>query len=160
MKSNLSKLEFENSLRKNMVLGDPIWLLTPFWLLISIFRSSNKPFFGEYNESHFRLTKRTLFFPIPYVIEGDYKVLNEFETEIALRIKPTMGVANLWIARILTTLFILILSLAVFSTAGLVDVILAFSILISLLLIIPALIINKRKKEMDKSFKTIFEIVE
>ena len=159
MRSKQSELEFKNNLHKNMVLADPIWLVTPFWLIIVLFRSSNKEFLGEYTESHFRLTKRTTFFPIPYVIEGDYKTLNESETEVTFQTKPLMGF-NLWIGRSVMTLFILFVSFAIFSLIGLIEGIISFALFISLLLIIPSWIINFRKKQMEDKFKTIFKIID
>lgn len=76
MKSRLSATDFFQKLEDCTKKGTPELQMTPF-LLFAIFNFSSKCFYGNYNNSSFRLTLYTKFTPTLFILKGNYIVINQ-----------------------------------------------------------------------------------
>jgi len=158
MISRLSTTDFYKRLKDNTKIGNPIIKGTPFAGYVKI-GEFNKPFFGDFDDSKFRLTKNSSISPIPYIIHGFIKSKNDSETEISIDIKP-IGFGFYWIRLFPFALFILFYVIYFCQEAKLdMDVFILLNLFI-LLLFSPILIVNLMKKRFVKKFNKIFEIIE
>jgi hypothetical protein len=158
MTSQLSISEFKSRMKYHTKTGDPILKLTPFFLF-TIFTKAGKKFYGEFNDSHFELTKNAEFWPIPYIIDGNYRFKNETETELFYKIKTVKF--YYWTTRIVALLTLVLVNYLFFFKSD-NNIQLNIIFILNLLLIpffsVGFLIEKYMKKRMERNFKEIFRI--
>jgi hypothetical protein len=158
MVSRLCTSDFNKRVRDNTKIGNPKIKGTPFAGYVKI-GDFNKPFFGDFKDSKFRLTKNSSLFPIPYIIQGFIKSKSDSETEVSIEIIP-IGFGFYWIRLFPLALFILF-NVIYFCQDYKLDFNVFFLInLFILLMFSPILIVNQMKKRFVKKFNRIFEIIE
>ena len=158
MISRLNKRDFKKQLIDNTKIGNPIIKGTPFAGYVK-YGEFSKPFFGDYDESNFRLTKNSSLFPVPYIIQGHFKSKGDSETEVTIVIKR-IGFGFYWIR--LFPLFLLILFNSIcFLQDSKFDwnVFILINLFISLMFT-PILIVKQMKKTFLKRFYKIFNLIE
>jgi hypothetical protein len=87
MVSKINIVEFRERLNKNTKLGNPKIKGTPFAVL-TISGESEKPFFGTFDKTKFKLTENATLFPTPYTISGEINPKNDTQTEINYEVLP------------------------------------------------------------------------
>ncbi len=158
MISRLNTRDFINRLKDNTKYGNPKIKGTPFAGYVK-YGEFKKRFFGDYNDSKFRLTKNSSIFPIPYVIHGFIKSKGTSRTEVTIEIKP-IGFGYYWIRLFPLTLLVLF-NVVYFNQDAIFDWNIYFIInLFILIMFLPILITSLMKKRFLKRFKRIFEIIE
>ena len=95
MISKINITEFRERLHKNTKIGNPKTKGTPFAVL-TITGESEKPFFGTFDKTKFKLTENTTLFPTPFTISGEINPKNVVETEIVYKVLP-IGFGYYWL---------------------------------------------------------------
>jgi hypothetical protein len=75
MTSKLSLSEFRNRIKENLDIGSPKLKLSPL-SVFTMFGETSKPFYGNYDDTSFRLTTNSTISPTFYILEGKYKKVN------------------------------------------------------------------------------------
>ena len=158
MISRLNKKDFKKQLIDNTKIGNPMIKGTPFAGYVK-FGEFGKPFFGDYDESNFQLTKNSSLFPIPYIIQGHFKSKGDSETEVTINIKR-IGFGFYWI-RLLPLFLLILLNVIYFHQDSKFDwnVFISINLFISLMFL-PILIVKQMKKKFVKKFNKIFNSIE
>ncbi len=156
MTSELSISDFKNKLKNHTKIGNAKIKGTPFFIF-TLFGQTKKDFYGDFDNSSFQLTINSSFFPIPYIIQGDFKAKNKSKTKLSYKIKP-IWFGYLWV-RILPILAFIIVNGILLTQHQKIEteIILIINILL-LLMFLPIFILNYRKKIMEKKFRKIFKI--
>ncbi len=156
MTSKLGLSDFKNRLSNHTKIGDPKIKGTPF-AIFTIFGQSGKKFYGDFDNSSFQLTENASFFPLPYVIKGTFKSQNNSETRLSYKIKP-IWFGFLWV-RILPILALILINGILLTQNQRIEteIILIINIFL-LFMFLPILILNYKKKRMEKEFREIFKI--
>jgi hypothetical protein len=156
MNSPLSINEFRERLKSNTRIGDPKLKGSPF-AVFTIFGHNKKTFYGEYDKRHFRLTRNEFIPETPFIIDGYYKSKNNFETKINIKIEP-IKFGYYWIiyGPILGILF---LNFMLFTTRSNIEIVIPILVnLFSLPMLIPSLMLKRKKKKFANEFYRLFEI--
>ncbi len=156
MTSELSISDFKYRLNYHTKIGNPQIKGTPF-AIFTVFGQSGKEFYGDFDNSNFQLTKNASLFPLPYVIQGTFKSKNNSETRLSYKIKP-IWFGYLWV-RIIPILALILINGIILTQHQRIEteIILIINIFL-LLMFLPILILNYRKKIMEKEFRKIFKI--
>lgn len=158
MISRLNTRDFIKRLKDNTKYGNPKIKGTPFAGYVKL-GEFNKKFFGDFDDSKFRLTKNSSLFPTPYIIQGFIKSKGDSETEVSIEIKP-IGFGYYWI-RLFPLTLLIIFNVIFFSQEATLDWYIYILInLFLLIMFLPILIVNLMKKRLLKRFSQIFEIIE
>ena len=150
--------EFRNNLIKLTKKGNPKIMGTPFAIFELLGGEFSKPFFGQITESKFKITLNKLFFPTPYVLEGEiHKTKTNFTIDYI--IKP-IWFGYLWI-RIIPLLFITVFGLSIYNNKDLftkmdMTSLLFILIVFSFIMFLPIFITYRQKLKLEK--KLINEI--
>lgn len=75
MTSKLSLNEFRSRMKENLDIGSPRLKLSPL-SIFTMFGDTSKPFYGNYDETSFRLTTNSTISPSFYILKGKYKKVN------------------------------------------------------------------------------------
>lgn len=75
MTSKLSLNEFRSRMKENLDIGSPRLKLSPL-SIFTMFGDTSKPFYGNYDETSFRLTTNSTISPTFYILKGEYKKVN------------------------------------------------------------------------------------
>jgi hypothetical protein len=75
MTSKLSLSEFRNRIKENLDIGSPKLKLSPL-SVFTMFGETSKPFYGNYDDTSFRLTANSTISPTFYILKGEYKKVN------------------------------------------------------------------------------------
>lgn len=75
MTSKLSLSEFRNRIKENLDIGSPQLKLSHL-SIFTMFGETSKPFYGNYDETSFRLTANSTISPTFYILKGEYKKVN------------------------------------------------------------------------------------
>nr|WP_315145861.1 hypothetical protein [uncultured Flavobacterium sp.] len=75
MTSKLSLNEFRSRMKENLDIGSPRLKLSPL-SIFTMFGDTSKPFYGNYDETSFRLTTNSTISPSFYILNGEYKKVN------------------------------------------------------------------------------------
>lgn len=158
MKSKLSIVQFRDRIKENTKIGSPKFkssLLGAF----TLFDGSSETFYGLIDESNFRLTMNTTFYPTFYVLKGKYKNVNS-ELYIDYTIESNNKFQFIWMKYfpfVILFVFNLLLILNQKSTPILVNIV--FNLIIIFMLFFSRWDINQKKKKLEREFIEIFEII-
>jgi len=158
MISKLNLSEFVNELEENTTKGNPSIKGTPL-VILTIFEDTKKKFYGEFNKSSFRLTRNSVFYPIPYIFEGKINVKNDSSTNISLKIKP-IWFGYLWI-RILPIFALILFNIGFITQENIIATeIPIFRNILVILMFAHIWYTIRKKKKLLKDFHEIFKISE
>ena len=157
MKSRLSATDFFQKLEDCTKKGTPELQMTPF-LLFAMFNFSSKCFYGNFNNSSFRLTLYTKFTPTLFILKGNYKVINQ-QLIVSYVIEPIGKFLLLWM-KYSPLLFLLLLNCIYFlnSIRMPIEGYIAFNIFIVLAFFYSRWKMKMERKKLEMKFKRIFEI--
>jgi hypothetical protein len=158
MKSKLNAIEFKNKIKSNTVIGNPkLKFISPFWLF-KIFEGFSKPFYGNFDDSTFRLTINSTVSPTFYTIIGKYKTANR-TLDISYIIEPTHKLSIIWIKYFPIIAFVLINSVLISRDKVPVQVYIAFNIFLVIIVSLSRWRIKQEVKNLERKFNEIFEII-
>jgi hypothetical protein len=156
MTTKLSYKEFQSRLTNLTRIGEPVIMGTPF-AIFTTFDFSGKPFYGEFNETEFILTRNKVMpFPTGYIIKGTYNA--NIEAKLIYEVKP-ISFSYYWIRIAPIVFFVFINTILFFNLRSFqLDVVLTVNafLLVGTLLVIA---VDKfQKKSLEKRFCKEFEI--
>ena len=160
MTSEYNIKEFKEKLIELTKEGYPMIKGNPF-AIFSV-NLSDKPFYGNIYESSFRITKNTNINPLPYLIVGKFKKNGE-KTQINYEL-ISMKFGYYWIKFFPILINIIgIIALTInwksINTNNILNVKFIFFILFAeLIVIIPLLLTEIRKKRFEKKFKELLKV--
>src|SRR6187431_171380 len=94
MKSKLNITEFRNRIEENFKIGSPKLKLSHFGGLTT-FGGISKTFYGDFDDSTFRLTMNSTISPTFYIIKGKYKNTNN-TIIVNYTIEPSSKFHTIW----------------------------------------------------------------
>ncbi|MBF4493759.1 MULTISPECIES: hypothetical protein [unclassified Flavobacterium] len=158
MKSKLEATEFRNKIKSNTVIGNPkLKYISPFWLF-RIFEGISKPFYGNFDDSTFRLTINTAILPTFYTIKGNYKTANR-TLNISYTIEPTHKLSIIWIKYFPIIAFVLANSVLISQEKIPLQVYLFFNLFIVFSTFYTKWRTKQEMKNLERKFNEIFEII-
>jgi hypothetical protein len=157
MTSKLSLSEFRSRMKENLDIGSPRLKLSPL-SIFTMFGETSKPFYGNYNETSFRLTLNSTTSPTFQILKGEYKKVNAKVVVSYTIVWPTKF-HKVWIKFFPIVAWIAVNSVFFFDSSNVpIEVYVVFNsfwILASLFY----LWYNKRKKrKLEEKFLELFEI--
>ncbi|VXB58033.1 conserved hypothetical protein [Flavobacterium sp. 9R] len=157
MTSKLSLSEFRNRIKENLDIGSLKLKLSPL-SVFTMFGETSKPFYGNYDETSFRLTANSTITPTFYILKGKYKKVNATVT-VNYNIVSPSKFHKIWIKFFPILACIAVNSVFFFdSTKAPIEVYVVFNsfwIVSSLF----SVWYNKRKKrKLEEKFLELFEI--
>jgi len=155
MISKINITEFAERLNKNTKLGNPKIKGTPFAVL-TISGESEKPFFGTFDKTKFKLTENATLFPTPFTISGEINPKNDEVTEIDYVVLP-IGFGYYWL-KYMPIVGILIFNLILYSQSAPLKVFQLMNLFIFGLIIFSRFYMWRKKNKLETNFKRIFEI--
>ena len=155
MISKINITEFTERLNKNTKLGNPKIKGTPFAVL-TISGESEKPFFGTFDKTKFKLTENATLFPTPYTISGEINPKNNEETEIIYEVKP-IGFNYYWL-KFMPIFGILVFNLILCSQSASLKAFQIINLFIFGLIVSSRFYMWRKKNKLETNFKRIFEI--
>ncbi|OXG07773.1 hypothetical protein BC749_101103 [Flavobacterium araucananum] len=157
MKSKLDATEFRNKIKSNTVIGNPkLKFFSPFWLF-KIFEGFSKPFYGNFDDSTFRLTINSTVSPTFYTIIGKYKTTNR-TLNISYSIEPTHKFSSIWTKYFPVVAFLLVNSVMI-SNGTPAEVYIVFNLFLVLIMFLSKRGPKKERKNLERKFNEIFEII-
>ncbi|MFC0778170.1 hypothetical protein [Flavobacterium sp. HJSW_4] len=158
MRSKLSLIEFRNQIKENTVIGNPkLKLISPF-SLFRIFRDFSKPFYGNFDDSTFRLTTNSTVSPSFFIIKGNYKTVNR-TLHINYNIEPTHKFQTIWLKYYPLVAFILFNSVFISQEEVPLQVYVIFNLFVVLSILLTRWIPKRKRRNLEKKFTEIFEII-
>lgn len=155
MISKINITEFRERLHKNTKIGNPKIKGTPFAVL-TISGESEKPFFGTFDKTKFKLTENATIFPTPFTISGEINPKNVEETEIVYEFLP-IGFGYYWL-KYMPIVGILIFNLILYSQSAPLKVFQIMNLFIFGLIVFSRFYMWRKKNKLETNFKRIFEI--
>jgi len=153
--SNINITEFRERLNKNTKLGNPKIKGTPFAVL-TISGESEKPFFGTFDKTKFKLTENATLFPTPYTISGEINPKNDTQTEINYEVLP-IGFGYYWL-KYMPIFGILVFNIILYSQSAPLKVFQLMNLFIFGLIIFSRFYMWRKKNKLETNLKRIFEI--
>jgi len=157
MESKLNITEFRNRIRENTVIGNPkLKLISPFGVF-RIFGSFSKPFYGNFDDSTFRLTTNSAVSPTFFMIKGNYRITNR-TLFVNYTIEPTHKIQIIWLKYYPLIVFILCNSVFILIEKVPVQVYLIFNLFIVFSVLHTRWLPKRKMKSLEQKFKKIFEL--
>ena len=158
MKSNLNIVEFRNRIKENTKVGSPKLKLSPFGIF-TMFGGNSKTYYGISDDSTFRLTTNSTLFPTFYIMKGEYKNVNN-TLNVNYSIEPKSKFQIVWMKffPIVCLLgFNLFFLLASEKTP--IETYIVFNSFIVFIILFSRWDIKRKKKNLEKKFVEMFEII-
>ncbi|WP_445717743.1 hypothetical protein [Flavobacterium sp.] len=155
MISKINSIEFIERLNKNTKLGNPKIKGTPF-AEISISRETNKPFFGTFDKTKFKLTENATLFPTPFTISGEINPKSNTQTEINYEVKP-IGFGYYWL-KYMPIFGILMFNLILYTQSAPLKVYQITNPIMFSFIVFSRFYLWRKKNKIETDFKKIFEI--
>lgn len=155
MISKINFIEFIERLNKNTKLGNPKIKGTPFAVL-TISGESEKPFFGTFDKTKFKLTENATLFPTPYTISGEINPKSDTETEINYIVKP-IGFGYYWL-KFMPIFGIFVFNLILYTQSAPLKAYQIMNLFIFVLIVSSRFYMWRKKNKLETNFKRIFEI--
>ncbi|WP_428231124.1 hypothetical protein [Flavobacterium sp.] len=158
MKSKLDATEFRNKIKSNTVIGNPKFkFISPFWLF-KVFEGFWKPFYGNFDDSTFRLTINSTVSPTFYTIKGKYKTANN-TLNISYIIEPTHKFSTIWIKYFPIVAFVLINSVLISIDKTPAEVYIVFNLFLVISVFLSRWRTKREMKKLEQKFNETFEII-
>lgn len=157
MESKLNIIEFRNRIKDNTVIGNPkLKLISPFDLF-RIFGSFSRPFYGNFDDSTFRLTTNSAVSPTFFMIKGNYRITNR-TLFVNYTIEPTHKIQIIWLKYYPIIAFILCNSVFILIEKVPMQVYLIFNLFIVFSIFHSRWLPKRKMKSLEQKFKKIFEL--
>lgn len=157
MESKLNIIEFRNRIKDNTVIGNPkLKLISPFDLF-RIFGSFSKPFYGNFDDSTFRLTTNSAVSPTFFMIKGNYRITNR-TLFVNYTIEPTHKIQIIWLKYYPLIAFVLCNSVFILIEKVPMQVYLIFNLFIVFSVFHTRWLPKRKIKNLEQKFKKIFEL--
>ena len=158
MKSKLNISEFRNKLEEKFKIGSPKLKLSPFGFF-TMFGGISKTFYGNFDDSTFRLTMNSAITPTFYILKGEYKNTNN-TLNVNYTVEPNSKFQIVWMKFFpIIALFASNLFFLVNSRKTPIEVYIAFNSFIIFIIFFSRWDINRKKKNLEKKFIEIFELI-
>lgn len=154
VESKLNITEFKNRLKENTVIGNPKLKLIS---LFRIFGGFSKPFYGNFDDTTFRLTTNSATSLVLFTVKGKYKITNR-KLCIDYIIEPTHKFQTIWLKYYPFIAFVLFNSTFIILEKVPLWIILIFNLLILFSLFFTRWISKINKRNLEKKLKEIFEL--
>jgi len=159
MISTLSIKEFKERLAETTKEGNLGIRNSPF-AIFSIFGESNKNFYGNFNNTSFQLTKNNILrFGMSYTISGTIRSINANETEVSYGFKKMNKLTKIWFI-IFPIFTIIMLNTFLVIQSKKIEIFLLLNTFIIIGGLFYYLMSKFNKKELEKSFRRVFEIID
>ena len=155
MVSKINIVEFRERFHKNTKLGNPKIKGTPFAVL-TIAGESEKPFFGTFNKTKFKLTENATLFPTPFTISGEINPKSDTQTEIIYEVKP-IGFGYYWL-KYMPIFGLILFNLILFIESASLKVFQIINPIIFSFILFSHFYMWRKKNKLVTDFKRIFEI--
>lgn len=155
MISKINITEFRERLHKNTKIGNPKIKGTPFAVL-TIFGESEKPFFGTFDKTKFKLTENATLFPTPFTISGEINPKSDNQTEINYEVKP-IGFGYYWL-KYMPIIGIFVFNIILYSQSASLKVFQIMNLIMFGFIVFSRFYMWQKKSKLEADFKRIFEI--
>ena len=155
MISKINIVEFRERLNKNTKLGNPKIKGTPFAVL-TISGESEKPFFGTFDKTKFKLTENATLFPTPYIISGVINPKSEILTEISYEVIP-IGFGYYWL-KYMPIFGLIIFNLILYIESAPLKVFQIMNPIMFSFIIFSRFYMWRKKNKLETDYKRIFDI--
>lgn len=156
MKSKLNIIEFRNRLKENTKIGRPELQLSLG--ILSIFFPSSKSFYGNFDDSTFRLTKNYNFTSGFYLLKGKYQNIDN-KVKLNYIIEPMSKIGIIWLKYFPFIAMIGFNSFFFFNIKNTPnDIYIVFNLFIVFIIFYSRWDIKRKKKNLEQKFTEIFEI--
>jgi hypothetical protein len=158
MKSKLNISEFRNRLEENLKIGSPKLKLSPFGFF-TMFGEISKTFYGNFDDSTFRLTMNSTITPTFYIIKGKYKNTNNM-LNVNYTVEPNSKFQIVWM-KFFPVISLLAFNLFFLLSSGKIpiEVYVVFNSFIVFVIFFSRWDIKRKKKNLEQKFIKIFEII-
>jgi len=158
MESKLSISEFRTRLKNNTEIGSPTLKLSPFGVFFNLFSGNSKPFYGLFDDKSFRLTMNSTISPTFFIIKGRYKITNE-TIVVNYDIEPYPKFYLVGI-KFFPIIALVVINLSFFFSEVQKEVFILPNIALVCMLFFSRWDIKCKRKDIEKRFIQIFEIIE
>jgi hypothetical protein len=160
MKSKLTISEFRNRLKTHIKIGSPNLKSSLFGIFTMFGGGNSKIFYGLLDDSAFNLTMNSTIMPPLYVIKGKYKNTNSSLT-INYTVEPNskFGLLYLKFFPVFSLFGINLFFLLVEKNAP-IEVYISFNLFVIFMIFFSRWDVKRRKKNMERKFIEIFEIIQ
>ena len=158
MKSKIDITEFRNRLKDNTKIGSPK-LKIPLGFFSIFTDGSAGCFYGDFDDSTFRLIKNSNFSPAFYFLKGTYKN-TEKNLIVNYSVEPVGKLRIAWIKYFPIIAFIKCNSIFYFEAKPPLEIYIIFNIFIIFISIFSRLNIKWQNRKLKRKFNKIFEIVD
>lgn len=158
MTIRLNTKDFKSRLTDSTTIGEPTIMGTPFAVL-TMFDFSGRPFYGEFNNSEFRLARNKIFpFQTGYIIKGKYSTTDSNGTTLKYEIKP-IQFYYYWI-RVMPVIFLIVLNIMFIKNLGdfTSSEIIVLNIFFLFGLVLMVTVDKFSKKRLEKRFQEEFGV--
>lgn len=158
MKSKLNISEFRNRLEENFKIGSPKLKLSQFGFF-TIFSGISKTFYGDFDNSTFRLTMNSMITPTFYIIKGKYKNTNN-TLNVNYTIEPNTKFQLVWMKFFpIISLFVFNLFFLLSSRKTPIEVYVILNSFIVFIIFFSRWDIKRKKKSLEQKFIEVFELI-
>jgi hypothetical protein len=160
MKSKLTISEFRNRLKTHSKIGSPNFKSSLFGIFAMFGDDVSKTFYGLYDDSTFNLTMNSTISPPLYVIKGKYR-----NTNSTLSVNYTIETNSKFLLLYLKFLPVFLLFginlffLLVEKNAP-IEIYISFNLFVIFMIFFSRWDMKRRKKNMERKFIEIFEIIQ
>ena len=155
MVSKINITEFRERLHKNTKIGNPKIKGTPFAVL-TISGVSEKPFFGTFDKTKFKLTENATLFPTPFTISGEINPKNDTQTEINYEVLP-IGFGYYWL-KYMPIIGIFVFNLILYTQSAPLKAYQIMNPIMFSFIVFSRFYMWRKKNKIEADFKKIFEI--
>ena len=156
MKSKLTIIEFRNRLKENTKIGRPDLQLSLG--LLSIFFISSKSFYGNFDDSTFRLTKKYNFTSGFYLLKGKYQNINN-KVKLNYVIEPISKIGVIWLKYFPFVAMIGLNSFFFFNIKNAPnETYIVFNLFMVFIIFYSRWDIKRKRKNLEQKFIEMFEI--
>jgi hypothetical protein len=156
MKSKLNITEFRNRLKENTKIGRAELKLSLG--IFSIFFLSSKSFYGNFDDSSFRLTENYNFTSGFYLLKGKYQNINN-KVKLNYTIEPMSKIGMIWLKYIPFVAIIGFNSFFFFNLKNVPNnIYIVFNLFFAFIIFHSRWNIKRKKKNLEQKFIEIFEI--
>ena len=158
MESKLSLQEFRLRLKNNIVIGSPKLKLSPL-AAFTFFDGISKPFYGLFDDKGFRLTMNSSTSPTYLILKGKYKIANE-KVQISYVIEPHPKFHLTWVKYFPVIILVLLNLLLFFAKGVTIEPFIVMNLSIVFLVFYSRWNSKRKRKNIEKKFIEIFDIIE
>jgi hypothetical protein len=160
MKSKLTISDFRNRIKTHSKIGSPKLKSSLFGIFTMFGGDISKTFYGLFDDSAFNLTTNSTIMPPVYVIKGKYRNING-KLNIDYNIEPNSKFSLLYLKFFpFFLLFVINLFFLFVEKNTPIEVYISFNLFIIFMILFSRWDMNRRKKNMERRFIEIFEIIE